>query len=64
MVQAKQSDAVNRKINDKSSVGADALTEDVCYVEVKCCISWKNYMWAASDRGREPSNKTVSMVGQ
>ena len=34
MVQSKQNDAVNRR-NDKSSVGADALAEDVCYVEVK-----------------------------
>ena len=35
MVQAKQNDAVNRKINDKSSVGANALAEDICYVEVE-----------------------------
>ena len=35
MVQAKQNDAVNRIRNDKSSVGADALAEDVCYVEVE-----------------------------
>lgn len=35
MVQAKQNDAVNRKRSDKSSVGADALAEDVCYVEVE-----------------------------
>lgn len=35
MVQAKQNDVVNRKINDKSSVGADALAEDICCVEVE-----------------------------
>ena len=35
MVQAKQNDVVNRKRNDKSSVGANALTEDVCYVGVE-----------------------------
>ena len=35
MVQSKQNDAVNRKRNDKSSVGVYALTEDVCYVEVE-----------------------------
>lgn len=35
MVQAKQNDAVNRKGNDKSSVGAAAPAEDVCYVEVE-----------------------------
>ena len=35
MVQAKQNDAVNRKRNDKSSVGAAAPAEDVCYVEVE-----------------------------
>ena len=35
MVQAKQNDAVNRTGNKTSSVGADALAEDVCYVEVK-----------------------------
>ena len=33
MVQAKQNDAINRK--RKSSVGACALTEDVCHVEVE-----------------------------
>lgn len=35
MVQSKQNDVVNRKRNDKPSVGANALTEDVCYVEVE-----------------------------
>ena len=35
MMQAKQNDAINRKRNDKSSAGADALAEDVCYVEVE-----------------------------
>ena len=35
MVQSKQNDVVNRKRNDKSSVGACALTEDSCYVEVE-----------------------------
>lgn len=35
MVQAKQNDAINRTENNKSSVGADALAEDVCYVEVE-----------------------------
>ena len=35
MVQSKQKDLVNRKRNDKSSVGANALTEDVCHVEVE-----------------------------
>ena len=35
MVQAKQNDAVNRTENKESSVGADALTEDICYVEVE-----------------------------
>lgn len=35
MMQAKQNDAVNRTGNKESSVGAGALAEDVCYVEVK-----------------------------
>ena len=35
MVQSKQNDAVNGTGNKTSSVGAGALTEDVCYVEVK-----------------------------
>ena len=35
MVQSKQNDVVNRKRNDKSSVGVAALAEDVCYVEVE-----------------------------
>ena len=35
MVQAKQNDAINRTENNKSSVGACALAEDVCYVEVE-----------------------------
>lgn len=35
MVQAKQNDAVNRTRNKMSSVGADALAGDICYVEVK-----------------------------
>ena len=35
MVQAKQNDAVNRTGNKTSSVGAGALAEDVCYVEVE-----------------------------
>ncbi len=33
MAQEKQNDAVGRK--RRSSVGANALTEDVCYVEVE-----------------------------
>ena len=33
MVQPKQNDAVDRK--RKPSVGANALAEDVCYVEVE-----------------------------
>ena len=35
MVQSKQNDAINRTENNKSSVGACALTEDVCYVGVE-----------------------------
>ena len=35
MVQAKQNGAGNRTENKESSVGADALAEDVCYVEVE-----------------------------
>lgn len=35
MVQSKQNDVVNRTENNKSSVGACALTEDVCYVGVE-----------------------------
>lgn len=35
MVQLKQNDAINRTENNKSSVGANALAEDVCYVEVE-----------------------------
>ena len=35
MVQAKQNDAIKRTENNKSSVGAYALTEDVCHVEVE-----------------------------
>lgn len=35
MVQAKQNGAVNRTENKESSVGANALAEDSCYVEVK-----------------------------
>ena len=35
MVQPKHNDSINRKRNDKSSVGACALTEDVCCMEVK-----------------------------
>lgn len=35
MVQAKQNDAVKRTANKESSVGANALTEDLCYVAVK-----------------------------
>ena len=34
MVQAKQNGAVNRTRNKTSSVGADALAEDLCIVEV------------------------------
>ena len=35
MVQSRHNDAVNRTENKESSVGADALAEDFCYVEVK-----------------------------
>ena len=35
MVQSKQNDAINRTRKRKSSVGANALAEDICYVEVE-----------------------------
>ena len=35
MMQSKQNDSVDRTENNKSSVRADALAEDFCYVEVK-----------------------------
>ena len=35
MVQSKQNDAINRTENNKSSVGAAAPAEDVCYVGVE-----------------------------
>lgn len=35
MMQLRQKDSVNRTENKESSVGANALAEDLCYVEVK-----------------------------
>ena len=35
MMLSKQNDAVNRTGNKTSSVGADALAEDFCYVEAE-----------------------------
>lgn len=32
-------------------------------METERCISWKNCTLAASNRGKEASNKTVRMVG-